>query len=125
MYCNECGHENREGAKFCDACGARLNTVETPKLIKLKCNDCGGVMETDADQTVAKCKFCGSTAIFAVSEEVRLKRMDVELGEIGVEQTKADIEKIKEERWDMVLPTATAFVAMIIIAIFFYIIVSI
>ena len=30
MTCEGCGRANREGARFCDACGAPLGTVAAP-----------------------------------------------------------------------------------------------
>jgi class 3 adenylate cyclase len=44
MRCSKCGAENREGARFCDKCGANLS---------LKCPSCGAENRTDA-------KFCNS-----------------------------------------------------------------
>src|SRR5215469_14708650 len=44
MRCRKCGAENREGARFCDKCGANLSP---------KCPSCGAENRTDA-------KFCDS-----------------------------------------------------------------
>jgi len=44
MRCSKCGAENREGARFCDKCGATLS---------LKCPSCGAENRPDA-------KFCDS-----------------------------------------------------------------
>ena len=45
MQCPSCGHENREGRKFCSECGSLFST-------ELRCADCGAVNEEDE-------KFCG------------------------------------------------------------------
>ncbi|MGO9566603.1 MAG: adenylate/guanylate cyclase domain-containing protein [Desulfomonilaceae bacterium] len=46
MKCPECGHENREGAKFCDECGGKLELVcsecgKTNRVGAKFCDDCG------------------------------------------------------------------------------------
>ncbi len=48
--CGSCGHENREGAKFCDSCGASL--VETP-----------ATREQRKTVTVLFCDVTGSTEL--------------------------------------------------------------
>ncbi len=45
MQCPSCGHENREGRKFCSECGSRFSTEQ-------HCADCGAVSEREE-------KFCG------------------------------------------------------------------
>ena len=47
MRCSKCGAENREGARFCDKCGANLS---------LKCPSCGAENRTDANF----CDSCGA-----------------------------------------------------------------
>src|SRR5712691_4218914 len=47
MCCPQCQHENRAGAKFCSACGAKLD---------LSCPSCGTVTESGA----AFCDNCGA-----------------------------------------------------------------
>src|SRR5262245_56920546 len=44
MRCSKCGDDNREGARFCDKCGAKLSP---------KCSSCGAENRSDA-------KFCDS-----------------------------------------------------------------
>src|SRR5215469_10836882 len=44
MRCSKCGADNREGARFCDKCGAKLSP---------KCSSCGAENRSDA-------KFCDS-----------------------------------------------------------------
>lgn len=50
MHCPRCQHENREGAKFCSACGAKLD---------LSCPSCGTVNEPGA----TFCDNCGAALI--------------------------------------------------------------
>jgi class 3 adenylate cyclase len=47
MRCPQCQHQNRDGAKFCNACGAKLD---------LRCSSCGTVNELGA----AFCDNCGT-----------------------------------------------------------------
>jgi len=47
MHCTECGFENLAGAKFCEACGARLGR---------RCPHCG----EDASPTAKFCRACGA-----------------------------------------------------------------
>jgi uncharacterized membrane protein YvbJ len=47
MHCPECQHENREGAKFCEACGSKL---------ELSCPSCGNQIRRGA----AFCDHCGT-----------------------------------------------------------------
>ena len=30
MFCSNCGTENKDGSKFCKACGSKLDTIVTP-----------------------------------------------------------------------------------------------
>ena len=64
--CVQCGHENPEGTKFCQQCGAKLGAVnipcpscgtENPAGVKF-CQQCGGRMEAGA--APAACPGCGT-----------------------------------------------------------------
>ena len=68
MRCPQCQHENRAGAKFCNACGAKLD---------LGCPSCGTVNEPGA----AFCDNCGA-ALTAKQKGKRGK------GETGKRQKK-------------------------------------
>ena len=58
MRCAKCDTENRDNAKFCDKCGARLSH---------KCSSCGAENRADA-------KFCGECGTPLVGTvKVRLK----------------------------------------------------
>src|SRR4030095_3019259 len=58
MYCPQCQHENPEGARFCNACGARLEAV-CPACGQVNppgsrfCNTCGHNL--DQPPTPAPC----------------------------------------------------------------------
>jgi len=47
MHCPQCQHENRTGAKFCEACGSKL---------ELTCPACGNSVRPEA----AFCDNCGA-----------------------------------------------------------------
>src|SRR5712691_7028151 len=47
MHCPKCQHENREGAKFCEACGSKLES---------SCSACGNQVRPGA----AFCDNCGT-----------------------------------------------------------------
>src|SRR5213596_1722947 len=70
MRCPQCQHENRAGAKFCSACGAKLD---------LRCPACGTVNEPGA----TFCDHCGT----ALTTKPRAKRGK---GERAKRRTTAD-----------------------------------
>jgi class 3 adenylate cyclase/predicted ATPase len=51
MHCSRCGHDNKDGAKFCNECGSPLPLVcfacgtENPTGAKF-CNECGALLST-------------------------------------------------------------------------------
>lgn len=42
-YCEQCGAQLSDSARFCSACGTAAPTVETPKVII--CKNCGEQLE--------------------------------------------------------------------------------
>lgn len=62
MYCQKCGTNLPESAKFCDKCGQALNQVEPPKTNNLKyknlmtCKSCGALVAKNAKA----CPKCGA-----------------------------------------------------------------
>lgn len=61
MICKECGIENNDSAKFCKACGAKLEMPQpepapAPEPANVFCQQCG----TENSPTAAFCKNCGS-----------------------------------------------------------------
>src|SRR4029453_15876473 len=63
MICANCQHQNRENAKFCKACGNKL---------ELTCPRCGSVNDPDA----AFCDHCGSQ--FTRQSEVQSPKSEVQ-----------------------------------------------
>ena len=72
MHCLECQHENREGAKFCEACGSKL---------ELSCPSCANQIRPGA----AFCDNCGT----ALTEKKRNRRIG-EKRKIKAEGKKGD-----------------------------------
>lgn len=61
MICKECGIENNDSAKFCKACGAKLEMPQpepapAPEPANVFCQQCG----TENSPTASFCKNCGS-----------------------------------------------------------------
>lgn len=74
MKCSNCGFENDSGYKFCGRCGNQLN-VNEPKVLRLKCQNCNGVMDVDEDKMIAFCPYCGSKNLIIESDVVRVERI--------------------------------------------------
>jgi len=43
--------------------------------ISMKCNECGGILETDQDREILFCPYCGSKEIFLESDDVKKARI--------------------------------------------------
>ena len=75
MKCKKCGAENLDDAKFCSACGSRLDAKYCQKCGKVNpdnakfCNYCGSLLNTDGEATednaglnqenTIRCRICG------------------------------------------------------------------
>ncbi|CVI65448.1 Lectin C-type domain protein [Clostridiales bacterium CHKCI001] len=55
MQCSNCGTENKDTAKFCKACGAKLLDEQKKVETKQKCKFCG----SELDPSMKFCKHCG------------------------------------------------------------------
>ena len=64
MHCLQCQHENREGARFCQACGSKL---------ELSCPACGNLNQPAA----AFCDHCGTPL---ATQPLAFKTPDSDLG---------------------------------------------
>ena len=62
MICPECGHGNREGARFCDACGSSLTTAPTGREVR-------------KTVTIVRCDLTGSTALGERLDPESLRRV--------------------------------------------------
>src|SRR5712692_3854886 len=69
MRCAQCQHDNREGAKFCEACGSKLELV---------CSACGTVLRLGA----AFCDNCGTR--LEEGEKAKRGKSEKENGQSGL-----------------------------------------
>ena len=63
LVCSNCGHENSEGAKFCEECGFSFAPVP------------GGAQEQRKTVTVLFCDITGSTALGETVDPERLRAL--------------------------------------------------
>ncbi len=74
MKCQKCGADNKDGALFCENCGASLSNQSETRLIKLKCKHCGGEMSIDSDQQEITCPYCGQKQVLLDSDAVKIEK---------------------------------------------------
>lgn len=88
MRCPHCGFDNGPDYKFCGSCGAPLQSSE-PKTIRLKCQDCNGVMDVDESKMIAFCPYCGSKKLILESDVVKVEKIKSQTV-LGQEQIRMD-----------------------------------
>lgn len=76
MFCYKCGYKANDGDRFCKECGTILYQQKERQTIKLTCEDCGGILEVDADKTVLTCPYCGSKKLIPENDEVTIARIN-------------------------------------------------
>lgn len=77
MFCYKCGHKAKDGDRFCIKCGAALNADDIERrTIKLRCEECNGILEVDRDRQILSCPYCGSKKFVQESDEVTIARID-------------------------------------------------
>lgn len=76
MYCVKCGKKNSDNSKFCTACGTKFQTLSESRLVKMRCSNCDGMLEYDADKEIMSCPFCGSKEIVLEADVVKIKRIE-------------------------------------------------
>ncbi len=74
MKCQKCGADNKDGALFCENCGASLSNQSETRLIKLKCKHCGGEMSIDSDLQEITCPYCGQKQVLLDSDAVKIEK---------------------------------------------------
>jgi uncharacterized membrane protein YvbJ len=85
MKCPECQFDNREGAKFCNQCG---------KKIELTCHDCGKVNPPGS----RFCDECGHNLIFPSEPSPKDLSLDEKLAKIQRYLPEGLTEKILAQR---------------------------
>lgn len=104
MKCVACGSEIADKSKFCPECGAKVDIVEFPKILQLKCQSCGGVMNVTEDSPVLFCQFCGSKELIHESDDVTIQRIksktfkEVEIEKLKHEERKENRQEEKEKK---------------------------
>lgn len=48
---------------------------------KLKCEECGGIMDINEDKKILFCPYCGSKELIEESDEVKIAKIETELEE--------------------------------------------
>ena len=78
---------------------------------KLKCEDCGGVMEIDQAKSILCCPYCGSKELIEESDSIKKAKIDADV------QIKSMEYKEKESRNDIIaIVVLTALCALITLA---------
>ena len=75
MNCPNCGKPNPAKAKFCENCGTSLRSDHAVRTIRLRCRNCDGTMEADAENRILTCPYCGSRELIVESEAIRLEKL--------------------------------------------------
>lgn len=89
MFCSKCGAKNDDGSKFCNNCGAKLIRESENKLTRLRCAECGGILEINEDYNAVMCPYCGSKHLIEESDDVKKERIRNKSGE-KIAQINAD-----------------------------------
>lgn len=114
MYCSKCGSKLINGAEFCTECGQPVNSISSGgvKIVRLVCQDCGGIMSVDEDQDkqVLLCPYCGSKKMLLESDGVKIEKIrshtelekerinrEIELKKLQYEVEKENLKREKEE----------------------------
>lgn len=93
MVCPKCGSTIPDSSNFCTCCG---NRMIPPKVstIQLRCKQCGGFMDVEADRPVLFCQFCGSKELINESDPVAVQRIkSTTYKQIALEQLQFEREK--------------------------------
>ena len=77
MFCYKCGHKAKDNDRFCIKCGTALNVDDIDRrTIKLRCEECNGILEVDLEKQILSCPYCGSKKFVQESDEVTIARID-------------------------------------------------
>lgn len=69
-----------------------------PKVVELKCNNCGAILNYDEDREILFCPYCGSKNLIVFSDNVKIEKIksDKELEELRIKQE----HEFKKKRYD-------------------------
>ena len=112
MFCSECGQELAANSKFCHNCGKQISSNKK----SLICQNCGGTMTFNNDDSISFCPYCGSKETITESDYVKveqIKNKRIENVEYNRNQSNMELEKHKlnyelekkkiEDRNDMII----------------------
>lgn len=106
MFCSQCGTKLPDNSKFCNQCGSPVGRYHQSNIIRLRCEDCNGVMDIDESREVISCPYCGSKKIVMESDGVKIERMRNETKrerhrayrDVETKRAERDIEVSKDKR---------------------------
>jgi len=77
MFCSKCGAQMPDGSTFCPACGSKCGTATATgaRMIRLKCRNCNGDLDVDADKGEYTCPFCGDREKLVDSDAVTIEKL--------------------------------------------------
>ena len=104
MFCSKCGANIPDGVAFCPECGNRCESQTGARMIKLKCKNCNGDLEVDADKGEYTCPYCGDREKILDSDAVAIEKLksntykEMEYARMANEKEKEDRKEKKEEQ---------------------------
>lgn len=97
MFCSQCGTKLPDNSKFCNQCGSPVRSYQQSNIIRLRCEDCNGVMEIDESREVISCPYCGSKKIVLESDGVKIEKIR-SASKYERKKIDRDIEQIRADR---------------------------
>lgn len=97
MFCSQCGTKLPDNSKFCNQCGSPVGQFRHHNIIRLRCEDCDGVMEIDESREVISCPYCGSKKIVLESDGVKIEKIR-SASKYERKKIDRDIERIRADR---------------------------
>lgn len=104
MKCLKCNNELLEGIAFCPHCGTAVPKEEAVKKVSLKCENCGGILQVDSEQSVLSCPYCEHKSLIVENDAVTIERIrtsatkEIELEKIKSNDRQQKVAEEKEQR---------------------------
>lgn len=74
MFCSQCGTKLPDNSKFCHRCGQPITKIGHSNIIRLRCEECDGIMNVDESHEVISCPFCGSKKVILDSDSIKIEK---------------------------------------------------
>lgn len=97
MFCSQCGIKLPDNSKFCNQCGSPVGNSQRANIVRLRCEDCDGIMEIDESREVISCPYCGSKKIVLESDGVKIEKIR-SASKYERKKIDRDIEQIRANR---------------------------